>query len=267
MDRKPFFAGRFYAGSAEMLKSDLASFVPKTALKVNAMAIISPHAGYMYSGKVAGEIFSKINLPDKFIILSPNHTGMGEKISLWPSGSWKTPLGKVKIDEDISKLITSKFKKAKEDTKAHLMEHSLEVQIPFIQYFKDEFSMVPITLAHLSLEDCRDLGKTLATVIKESDSNILMVSSTDMTHYEDAKTAEKKDMLALKQIEEINPEGLYNTVRKESITMCGVVPTTCMLFAAKQMGAKKGTLVKYTNSGETSGDYDQVVGYAGMYVS
>jgi len=266
MKRKPFFAGRFYPASKAMLKEELRSYVPENKDKVKVIGAVSPHAGYIYSGKVAGELYSKVELPKKIIILSPNHTGMGTNISLWPDGSWETPLGEIEIDIDLSSKIKNKFEKIKHDTDAHLTEHSLEVQIPFIQHLRQDCKIVPITLSRLSLEDCKELGLAIAKTIKESGDDILMIASTDMTHFEDSSQAEKKDMLAIKEIEDINPDGLYNTVRGNQISMCGFIPTTCMLYAAKEMGAEKGILVKYSNSGETSGDYDEVVGYAGMYV-
>ena len=266
MKRKPFFAGRFYPGSKAMLLEELKSYVPSEKRKVKALGIISPHAGYVYSGKVAGETFSKVALPDRIIVLAPNHTGMGKKISLWPNGEWETPLGISKIDDELSKMIQDNFDKVAQDTQAHLMEHSLEVQIPFLQYLKDDFKFVPITLGHLSLEDCSRLGKGIAKAVKQSGKDVLIVASSDMTHYENAKTAEGKDKLAIAKVLELNPEGLFNTVRGERISMCGVIPSTVMLFAVKELGAKSAVLVRYTNSGETSGDYDQVVGYAGMYI-
>jgi len=267
MKRKGVFAGRFYPGSAGALKEELISYTIKDALRVKASGIIVPHAGYIYSGRVAGEVYSKVELPDKFIILSPNHTGMGAAVSLYPKGSWETPLGSVEVDEKLSQKISDNYSKIKEDAEAHAGEHSLEVQLPFIQFFKKNFSFVPITLQHLTVEECKNLGIALAKAIKDSKEDVLVVASSDMTHYESAKAAEKKDRLAISQIEALNPEGLHRTVRENGITMCGVIPATVMLFAARELGAKKGTLVKYSNSGETSGDYDEVVGYAGLYVS
>lgn len=267
MKRKAVFAGRFYPGTADSLKEELDSYVNDKAKRVKALGIVSPHAGYIYSGKTAGEVYSKVHLPDKYIILAPNHTGIGANISLYAKGSWQTPLGSVEVDSDLAEKILNKYNKIREDESAHMMEHSLEVQLPFIQYFKKDFKIVPLTLMHLSLEECKGLGLSLAETIKESKEDILIIASSDMTHYESAKYAEKKDSLAISQIEEVNPEGLYNVVRNNGISMCGVIPTTVMLYAAKELGAKKGTLVKYSNSGETSGNYDEVVGYAGLYVT
>ena len=266
MKRKAVFAGRFYPGASDVLKKELESYIPGSSNKIKAKGIVSPHAGYMYSGRIAGEIYSKIELPQKFIILSPNHTGMGAKISLFNEGNWETPLGQIKVDSSLAEKIGKNFENVKNDFDAHLMEHSLEVQLPFIQYFRDDFQIVPLTLSHLSLEECKKLGIAIAKAISESGEDVLIIASSDMTHYENAKQAEKKDKLAIAQIENLNPEGLFQTVRENGITMCGVIPATVMLFAAKELGGTKGVLVKYSNSGEASGDYDEVVGYAGMYV-
>jgi MEMO1 family protein len=267
MKRKAVFAGRFYPGSQRALKEEIASCVKEGVKRAKAIGIISPHAGYIYSGKVAGEVYSSVELPDKFIILAPNHTGMGEYISVFPEGEWETPLGSIKVDDEISSAIIKGCEKAKQDEAAHMMEHSLEVQLPFIQYFKKSFTISPVTLGHISLEDCKRLGLAIANVIRNSKENILIVASSDMTHYESAREAEKKDRLAIEKVEQMDPEGLHETVRRHNISMCGVIPATVMLFAAKELGGKKGTLVKYSNSGETSGDFQEVVGYAGLYVS
>jgi len=239
----------------------------KDAKRIKVMGIVSPHAGYVYSGKVAGETFSRVVLPDKYIILAPNHTGIGPHISLYSSGTWETPLGSIEVDSELAQKIRDKLENIKEDVSAHMMEHSLEVQLPFLQYFKKDFKIIPFSLGRLTVKECSSLGRAIAEAIRESDEDILIVASSDMTHYESAKQAEKKDKLAISNIEKLDPEGLFETVRSNGISMCGVIPTTVMLFAAKELGAKKGTLVKYSNSGETSGDYDEVVGYAGLYVS
>lgn len=267
MDRKPFVAGRFYPASKKMLLEELGSYSLADKNKQKAIGIVSPHAGYVYSGAVAGEVFSSVQLPSRFVVLSPNHTGMGLRISMWPSGSWQTPLGEAVVDEDLCSKIASKSDAVKQDTEAHLMEHSLEVQIPFIQYHADAPKIVPITLSNISLDECARLGNTLGSVIESEKDEILIIASSDMTHFEDAKSAKSKDDLAIERIVNMDPEGLYNVVRDNDISMCGMIPTACMLFAARHLGGKKGTLVKYSNSGETSGDYDQVVGYAGLYVS
>jgi len=266
MLRKPVFAGRFYPEDKASLKKELSSYVHENAERIKAVGIVAPHAGYIYSGAVAGETYSKVVLPHKYIILSPNHTGAGSNISLYAEGGWETPLGEASVDKNLAKKISEKFKGITSDVSAHMMEHSLEVQLPFIQYFVNDFKMVPITLSRISVHDCEKLGKAIAETIKETKDEILIISSSDMTHYESAKRAATKDNLAIEKILELDPEGLFETVRGNGISMCGVMPTTVMLFAARELGAKKGNLVKYSNSGDVSGDFDEVVGYAGLYI-
>jgi AmmeMemoRadiSam system protein B len=245
------------------------------AKKVKALGIVSPHAGLVYSGSVAGAVYSRIELPGTFVLIGPNHTGLGAPVSLMANGSWQTPLGTVRINEELAAAVLSKSRRIHDDTLAHLQEHSLEVQLPFIQYLKKEFTIVPIQMLDTRLETCIELGNAIASAITESfarstefkKAGVLIVASSDMSHYVSAETAKKKDHAAIKRILELDAPGLYNTVRDENISMCGYGPAVAMLTACKILGATKAELVKYTNSGDVSGDYDQVVGYAGIVVS
>jgi AmmeMemoRadiSam system protein B len=223
----------------------------------------------MYSGSVAGAVYARIELPDSIILIGPNHTGLGAPVSLMAKGSWETPLGRVEIDGPLAAAILSKSSRIHEDSLAHLREHSLEVQLPFIQYFRKDFKIVPIQMLDVRLETCKEVGKAVAEAIAEFKSamqDVLIVASSDMTHYESARAAKEKDEKAIGHILDLDPDGLYRTVKDLGITRCGFGPAVAMLTACKSLGATKAELVKYTNSGEASGDFDQVVGYAGIVI-
>jgi AmmeMemoRadiSam system protein B len=265
MLRHPAVAGRFYQGTADSLRQQVQGFVVPGE-KRKALGILSPHAGLVYSGSVAGAVYSNVQLPDTIVLIGPNHTGLGAPVSLMAHGSWETPLGIVDIDEPLARSILSRSPRIREDSLAHLKEHSLEVQLPFIQYFKKEFKIVPIQMLDVRLETCLELGEAIVQGIQEQGHDVLIVASSDMSHYERAAVAKEKDEKAIKKILDLDPKGLYDTIKQHGITMCGYGPAVVMLVACKLLGATKAELVKYTNSGEVSGDYEQVVGYAGIVV-
>jgi AmmeMemoRadiSam system protein B len=267
MLRQPAVAGHFYQGSSTALKEQVEGFLVPAARKIKAKGILSPHAGLVYSGSVAGAVYSSIELPDTFVLIGPNHTGLGAPVSIMTTGPWMTPLGMVTVDEELARTVLSKSRRIQEDTLAHLREHSLEVQLPFLQCLKKEFAIVPIQMMDTRLETCGDLGNALAAAITELKREVLIIASSDMSHYVPAKIADKKDHMAIKRILDLDAQGLYYTVRDEDISMCGYGPAVAMLTACKALGATKAELIKYANSGEVSGDYDQVVGYAGIVVS
>ncbi len=276
MIRQPAVAGHFYQGSAEALRRQVEGFILPGAEKTGALGILSPHAGLVYSGSVAGAVYSSIELPETFILIGPNHTGLGAPVSLMAKGAWETPLGRVEIDEALASALLCKSSRIREDALAHLREHSLEVQLPFIQYFKTDFKIVPIQMLDVRLETCIAVGKAIAEAVEQFKSairnpqsamyDVLIVASSDMTHYESARAAKEKDEKAIKHILDLDPEGLYRTVKDLGITMCGFGPAVAMLLACKALGATRAELIKYTNSGDASGDFDQVVGYAGIVV-
>ena len=276
MLRHPAVAGHFYQGTAEALRKQVQGFIIPGANKVKALGILVPHAGLLYSGAVAGAVYSSVELPDAFILIGPNHTGLGTSVSLMSSGRWETPLGMVDIDEQLAAAILKKSTHIHEDTLAHLREHSLEVQLPFIQYLKHAFKIVPLQMLDTTLTTCLEVGKAIAAAIKElgaqgagcesEDHHVLIVASSDMSHYERAATAKDKDSKAIHQILKLDPQGLYRTVRDNGITMCGYGPAVSMLAACNALGASRAELIKYANSGDVSGDYEQVVGYAGIVI-
>ncbi|MBI4683865.1 MAG: AmmeMemoRadiSam system protein B [Nitrospirae bacterium] len=266
MKRTPAVAGQFYQGTAAKLTQQVEQYINIDLKKEKAIGILSPHAGLVYSGSVAGEVYSCIKFPDTFLLLGPNHTGLGSKISLMSSGEWEIPTGILSIDERLSHKLAMNIPIVTKDSQAHMFEHSLEVQLPFINYFPQKPKIVPIAIMAASLEECRILGEGIAKSIKELNYDIVIVASSDMSHYVPEDVAKQKDRKAIEMIKDLNPEGLYNIVVKERLSMCGYLPATVMLFAAKALGAKEARLIKYMTSAEVSGDYDQVVGYAGMIV-
>ncbi len=266
MRRTPVVANQFYPGDPSILSQTLSGLIPGTAEKQSAIAAISPHAGYIYSGSVAGETFSRIIIPEDVIILGPNHHGNGASIGLMAHGSWDMPLGEVPINEELAQLILTYSTLVEEDEVCHRNEHSLEVQVPFLQYQQKKLTIAPLVISHISYAFCEEIGKTLATAIKKYDKPVLIVASTDMTHYESRQSASHKDQQAIRHILELDPQGLYDTVLGQRISMCGIMPTTITLIAALELGATRAELVRYTDSGEVSGDVNQVVGYAGITI-
>jgi len=237
------------------------------AYKEKAISVISPHAGYVYSGKVAGSVFSSITLPENFVILGPNHQDVSTGISIMRQGVWETPLGDVSINTTLAALIMKQSGILKENAESHSQEHSLEVQIPFIQYLKKNISFVPISIANFATyDDLVELGKAIAEAIREYDQDVLIVASTDMSHYVSQEVAKEKDFLAIEKILDLDARGLYDVVKRENISMCGFKPTTTTIIAANELKAKKAELIKYQTSGDISGDFLKVVGYAGIRI-
>lgn len=268
MSRMPVVADRFYPGSPEALQSALAGLVPHVAAdkKQHALAVVCPHAGYVYSGAVAGEVFSGVNIPKTVVILGPNHSGQGKPLALGVA-DWEMPFGRVEIERPLAVSILRNSEIIVDDDIAHQYEHSLEVQVPFLQYLQDDLKIVPIVVSHISYADCQKAARDLAFGIREFGEPVLLVASTDMTHYESRSSASYKDRPALEYIEAMDPHGLYEYVVANRISMCGIMPTTVVLLTAIELGATKAKLVRYTDSGEVSGDTQQVVGYAGMIIS
>jgi len=267
MQREPAVANQFYPGDPRTLRQTLDRLIPTNKAKEPALAVVSPHAGYIYSGAVAGETFASVDLPKDIIVMGPNHHGYGPAVSLMPDGSWQMPSGNVPINHALARQILAHSSNVEADTLAHRFEHSLEVQIPFLQYLRPDFTLTPLVVSHLSLGACREVGEALAAAIEAYANPVLIVASSDMTHYESRQSATSKDSLAIKHIEALDPEGLYKTVTDNRISMCGIMPATIALIAALRLGATKAKLVRYTDSGETSGDTEQVVGYAGIVIS
>jgi AmmeMemoRadiSam system protein B len=266
MIRRPAVAGQFYHGTKDRLIEQVGKYIDPLAVKEDAVGIVVPHAGFIYSGPVAGAVYSSIKFPATFVLLGPNHTGLGPGISLMDDCEWEIPLCSFKVDKKLAAKIVVNAPQVVRENQAHMFEHSLEVQLPFISYFSNNVKIVPISLLSASLYDCLDLAKGIAKAIRGVDYPVVIAASSDMSHYLSDKMARQKDKMAIDRMLEVDAEGLYETVMKERISMCGVLPATVMLSAAKILGANSARLIKYATSGEVSGDYDSVVGYAGIVV-
>lgn len=265
MARKAVVAGQFYAGSKKRLEKDLDDMIQKCPEKIDAIGAVSPHAGYMYSGAVAGKVYGKMKPRDTYVILSPNHTGYGSRFAL--SGEpWQTPLGEVEIDQKLTAALQKKTPLLKEDKDAHTYEHSIEVQLPFIQRTAPQAKIVPITVQNGNMSELREIAEAIASSITETKQGTVVIASSDMTHYETRESASGKDRAAIRKILDLDPEGLLNIVEKINISMCGYIPVVIMLAAVKKLTAKKAELIRYTDSGDVTGDTSQVVGYAGIII-
>ena len=278
--RIPAVAGKFYPGRAEDLLREIRVYTSTSASEWNseanfAIGCIAPHAGYVYSGPVAGALYSRLLIPPTCVILCPNHTGRGRPLAIMASTTWQTPLGEVGADEGIGDQLLKRFPALDEDSAAHRYEHAIEVQLPFLQARqaaqRSELKIVPIVIGTTNFDVLRGLGEALADVIAEQEKvrqeKILIVASSDMNHYESDAITRVKDHKAIKRMLTLDARGLWDVVMNEDISMCGFGPAVVMLTAAKVLGATSATLVKYATSGEVSGDYDSVVGYAGIIVT
>ncbi len=266
MIRRSAVAGSFYPGTRERLRLQVQDLVPQVTPRVRALGLVVPHAGYMYSGKVAGAVYGRIEFPEVFVIVGPNHTGLGAGAAIMTEGEWETPLGRVPIDTVVGRAILGQSAVLEEDHLGHAREHSIEVQLPFLQYFEIPFSFVPICLFSHELAACSEVGRAIAAGVRASGKRAVLVASTDMSHYISRKEASAKDRKAIDAILALDPEGLHRVVRREGISMCGFHATTAMLIAAKALGATAAELVLYTDSGEVTGETTQVVAYAGLII-
>lgn len=277
--RKPAVAGSFYAGDSKALNTQIEkcflhkigpSEIPLTnpKRKSNIIGLVSPHAGYIYSGPVAANGFYKIALdgkPDTIIVLGPNHRGFGKDISIMAEGKWETPLGKLEIDTDIAEKIIKNSKIIRNDEKAHQYEHSIEVQLPFIQYiFGNDIKFVPICMTRQDINTDIEIAQSISSSVV--DKNILIIASSDFTHYEPQEYAKTVDKQAINAILNFDPKRLYDMIYQQNLSMCGPGPITVMLIACETLGFKKSELLKYATSGDVSGMYDQVVGYASIII-
>lgn len=265
--REPAVAGRFYPAKPAQLRKDVESYLSPPQEKIEAIGCIAPHAGYIYSGQVAGSVFSRIAIPATCIVLCPNHTGRGHPLAIMKKGAWRTPLGDVPVDQQLAEALAEIFPALTEDSTAHLFEHAIEVELPFLQVLRSDVKFVPIAVGTGQLMILDHLGHAVAKAVHDAKQPVLIIASSDMNHYENDATTRVKDRKAIDQILSLNPGGLYETVMSESISMCGFGPTVAMLTAAKQLGAKKAEVVQYATSGDVFGERDRVVGYAGIIVS
>jgi MEMO1 family protein len=265
--RLPAVAGSFYDARADRLERHVRSHLPAAGSPGPAFGAIVPHAGYVYSGPVAGAVYGALRLPPAVILLCPNHTGRGAPAALDPSEAWRTPLGDVPVHRRLAERLLALCPSLEEDSEAHRREHSLEVQLPFLQVLRPDVSFVPVCIGEPSLELCREIGEACARIRSESEEPPLVLASSDMNHYESRAEGRRKDDRALARVEALDPEGLFRTVVTESISMCGFLPATALLFAARAAGAGPARTVARRDSGDETGDTASVVGYAGVIVS
>lgn len=225
-----------------------------------------PHAGYRYSGHVAGAVYARLKLPRRFLLLGPRHFPRGKAQAILSEGAWQTPLGRAEIDSDLARKIKGASPELCEDAVAHQTEHALEVQLPFLQYMSRDFRFVPIALGPTDYARLESLGQAIADVLRRQAEPVLMIASSDMNHYESDRVTRRKDRMALERILELDARGLFDTVHDENISMCGAGPVFSVLTAARLLGATRATLVSYATSGDITGDHEEVVGYAGVIV-
>jgi MEMO1 family protein len=268
MTRTPVVADRFYPGNPEQLRSTMKMLVPEVPEenKKPALAVVMPHAGYIYSGATAGATISQVRVPETVLIMGPNHHGRGAALALGTE-DWRMPLGMVAVDRQFAVSILQHSSVIVEDSDAHLLEHSIEVQVPFLQQVQKRLMIAPLVVSQIPYDLCLTAAHDLAATIRSYGRPVLIVASTDMSHYESRQEAAKKDSLAIERILALDPQGLYATVLGNQISMCGVIPTTIALLTALELGATRADLIRYTDSGEASGDTSQVVGYAGLIIS
>ena len=270
MLRHPAVAGRFYPSDPDDLRAEVHGYLSQASsteqAPARALGCIAPHAGYMYSGHVAGAVFERVDVPRRCFVLCPNHTGVGRALSVVSAGAWETPLADIPIDGGLAAALKERFPALQEDSSAHRAEHAAEVELPFLLLRQPELRFVPIALGTGQFETLEQLGKALADVIAAQNDSILIVASSDMNHYESDAVTRLKDHQAIERILTLDPRGLYDVVTQQDISMCGFGPAVAMLTAARELGAKSAELVKYATSGDVSGDRNMVVGYAGVVV-
>jgi len=271
--RQPAVAGSFYPANPERLRSVVRSYISEETAtqsrvepRLPALGCVVPHAGYMYSGHVAGAVYRRLELPERFVILCPNHTGVGEPLAIMSRGAWHTPLGDAAIDAELADELKRRMPLLSEDDEAHRTEHALEVQLPFLQLLDPGFRFVPITVGTDNFEVLGALGVAIGNMLARQRERAMVIASSDMNHYESDDVTRVKDSRAIDQILALDPRGLYDVVRQAHISMCGYGPTVAMLTSARKLGATQAELIRYATSGDVSGDKDMVVGYAGIAV-
>jgi MEMO1 family protein len=266
--RHPVVAGRFYPRDATVLRREVDSFLSQTPEQkpIRALACIVPHAGYMYSGHVAGAVFAALEIPRLCLVMCPNHTGVGRALAVISEGAWETPLGNVPVDSTFASALKQRSPLLEEDSTAHRNEHAAEVELPFLQMRQSQLNFVPIAVGTGNFETLAQLGSAIADAIAAHGSPVLIVASSDMNHYESDAITRVKDHSAIEAILRLDARALYDVVTQQHISMCGFGPAVAMLTAVKKLGATSAELIKYATSGDVSGDRDLVVGYAGIVV-
>ncbi len=276
MIRKPAVAGLFYESNPASLKKRIQwcfqhtlgpGKIPVRGNKHNIRGMVVPHAGYVYSGPVAAHAYYQLiedGYPDTFVILCPNHTGRGSGVSAMVKGEWETPLGSVEIDQELASLMVSKSSIIDTNPQAHSQEHSCEVHLPFLQYFESDFKIVPVSMWMQDEETSLEMGQSIATAAQELKRNIVIIASTDFTHYQPQEIASRNDHLLLEAIARLDESQMYTLIRQHNISMCGYGPVAAAIIASKILGASSAEILKYATSGDITGDYSSVVGYGSL---
>jgi MEMO1 family protein len=267
MLRLPAVSGRFYPSSPTELTALVRQYTAadQTTAPLRARACLVPHAGYVYSGPVAGAVYARLEIPKRVLILGVRHYPHGANAAIVSSGAWRTPLGDAPIDGPLAEALRASCPLLREDSIAHSSEHSLEVQIPFLQVLVQGFTFVPVALGAVRFEDLLTVGEAIGSVLAASSDEILLLTTSDLNHYENDATTRVKDRKAIDRILALDAHGLYDVCRNEAISMCGLGPAVAMLTAVKRMGAVRAELVRYATSADVSGDFSGVVGYAGIF--
>jgi AmmeMemoRadiSam system protein B len=264
MIRNPYVAGYFYPGTAAELKLTIAGLVGRNAPREDVIGLLVPHAGYQYSGPVTGATISRVKFKDTFIIIGPSHSGLGKPFSVMVRGTWQTPLGAVEIDAALAEKMVSVSRYLEADEEAHRQEHAVEVQLPFLQYFRPDVRIVPVILAGGDANVYPEIGRDIVRAVKELQKEVVIMASGDMTHYEPGAVAKEKDMYAVEAMLALDVPELTRRYKSRHISMCAYPPVACVITAVKELGATGAELVKYQTSGDVTGDTSEVVGYAGV---
>jgi MEMO1 family protein len=266
--RHPAVAGLFYPRDPTTLRAEVDAYLSQVLQPkpVRTLGCIVPHAGYIYSGHVAGAVFASLEVPELCLVLCPNHTGVGRPLAIMSEGAWETPLGEVRIDTDFAEALKRQCPLLHEDSLAHRSEHAAEVELPFLQTLQPKLTFVPMALGTGQFEPLEQLGIALADVAATRSNSLLIVASSDMNHYESDAITRAKDHMAIEPILRLDARALFDVVTQQHISMCGFGPAVAMLTAANQLGATTAELVKYATSGDVSGERFAVVGYAGIVV-
>jgi AmmeMemoRadiSam system protein B len=264
-------AGQFYPADASEIETTLDELIPTAPTKRNAIAVVCPHAGWMYSGHTAGLVYASVEVPDRVILVGPNHHGLGSRYAVYSSGAWHTPVGDVPVAEPLASALLDSCELLTEDIRAHIQEHSLEVQVPMLLRANPNVHIVPLLIGGGWPEsggrgELKEIGRALAQCVRDFGKPVLLVASTDLNHYEDQESSHRKDKLVLDAIVNLAPDALMDRVIDAEVSMCGVAATYIVLWAALGLGAKRAEILEYRTSGDVSGDFARVVGYGGVVI-
>lgn len=266
MIRPAAVAGRFYPSDPHLLENQIDELTTYVYPKIPATGCVVPHAGYIYSGHVAGAVYSSIHLPSRFILLGPRHYPQGARFAILSEGTWQTPLGPARLDSTLTAELKDSFPLLREDAVAHAPEHSLEVQLPFLLRLVRDFTFAPVLIGTDRFDALEALGHAVASVVKAQKDPVMILASSDMNHHEADAVTRVKDRKAIDAILALDARRLYDTVRREEISMCGYGAAVAMLTAARELAASQANLVRYATSADVTGDIDDVVGYAGITI-